>query len=342
MSDLWTKWTTPSQSRTKYTNVDPLQHYKPQQQVVENALGQSLGQGSFPVNNPAVGPNQWQTGAIDQLSGMQQAATPAFTQGLSTTQKTMGGGYLDPMKQAGFANVAADRGSIAQSLFGGAMASPAMQEDPRFASAARTAQQAREQQRIGTRAEADIGEAQWKQYGEERNLQQAAMARALGLAPDLASALFTGGEALRSGEQEANSAAMMASLRAQGYDQDAISQAIKYLDLASGKTLGPVTGPVPAEISDRVASQAYKAYAGCWVAAALYGADTPAHRLARYWIMDAWRGPTATLVRGLYRRVGPVLARAVTRWPACGRLIRPWFDQAVRRGLTALEVEHRG
>jgi hypothetical protein len=341
MGDLWTKWTTPTQSATKYKNVDPLQHYKPQQQVVENALGQSLGQGSFQVNNPAVGPNQWQTGAIDQLAGMQQAATPAFGQGLRTTQQTMGGQYLDPMSQAGFANVAKDRGSIAASLFGGAMASPALQEDPRYGGAVSAAQQAREQQRVGTRAAADVGEAQWKQYGEERGLQQAAMMRALGAAPDLASALFTGGEALRSGEQEANTAAMMASLRAQGYDQDAINQAIKYLDLASGKTLGPVVGGVPAETMDKIAAQAYKA-SGCWVAAALYGADTPAFRLARYWIMEAWRGPTATLARALYRRVGPGLARAITRWPALGRQIRPGFDRAVVRGLTALETRHHG
>jgi len=341
MGDLWTKWTTPQQSGAKYKNVDPLQHYKPQQQVVENALGQSLGQGSFQVNNPAVGPNQWQTGAIDQLAGMQTAATPAFGQGVRTTQQTMAGKFLDPMQQAGFANVAKDRGSIAESMFGGAMASPAMQEDPIYGSAARTAQQAREQQRIGTRAEADVGEAQWKQYGEERGLQQAAMMRALGLAPDLASALFTGGEALRSGEQEANTAAMMASLRAQGYDQEAINQAIKYLDMASGKTLGPVVGGVPAVEADKFASNVFKA-SGCWVAAALYGADTPAHRLARYWIMDAWRGLTANVARALYRRVGPALARAITRRPALGRLIRPWFDQAVLRGLTALETVRHG
>jgi hypothetical protein len=336
MGDAWTTWTTPYQSAPKYKNVDPLQNYKPQQGVVENAVFGQFGGGPTSVGNPYVGPNQWQTKAIDQLSGMRKEAEPAYGAGLKTTEKTLGGGYLDPMQQAGFKNVANDRRSIAEGVFGTGMASQAV--NPALGSATRTAQQARAQQRVGTQADADIAKQAFTQYGAERGLQDAAMQRAVAHAPGLAQTLFGEGEALRSAEQDANTAAMMANLRAQGYDDASINQAIRYLGIASGKTIGPVVGKVPAEVMDQTAASLYKGF-GCWVAAALYGAGTPAHRLARYWIMVAWRGPTADVVRALYRQIGPALARAITRWPALGRVIRPWFDRAVARGVAALRQE---
>jgi hypothetical protein len=329
----------PTQAATKYKNVDPLSRYKPQQQAVESQLFGSMGQG-FDVGNPYVGPNRWQTGGLDQLTAMQQLANPAFGTGLGTTQRTLGGGYLNPMQQAGFANVAGDRRSMAEAIFGNAMGSPQMAEDPRFASAARTAQQQREQQRLGLRAGADIGEAAFQQYGAERSLQQAAMLRALGLAPGLAEALFKGGEQLRGGEQEANAAAMAASLRAQGYDQEAINRAIQYLSLASGKTLGPVTGPSPFAMGSETAVNVGKLAAACWIAAELYGVGTRRYLLARYWIFGRWQGPLATLVRWGYRRYGRSIAAALRRWPWLKPVIRPLFDRAVAHGAAALGVSH--
>jgi hypothetical protein len=340
MGDVFKGFSGPTQQSSKYKTVDPLQHYKPQQRDVESQLFGSMGQG-FDVGNPYVGPNPWQTGAMDQLSQMQRAATPAFGAGLGTTQRTMGGGYLNPMESAGFANVAGDRRSMADAIFGGAMASPQMAEDPRFASAARTAQQQREQQRVGLRSAADIGEAAFRQYGAERGLQQAAMLRALGLAPDLAGALFKGGEQVRGAEQEANAAAMAASLRAQGYDQEAINQAIAYLNLASGRTLGPVLGPSPASMGrETTTSVANIAAMGCWIAAELYGTGTRRYLLARYWIFGRWQGPWATLARWAYRRYGRAVAAALRRWPWLKPVIRPLFDRAVVCGAAALGVSH--
>jgi hypothetical protein len=71
---------------------------------------------------------------------------------------------------------------------------------------------------------------------------------------------------------------------------------------------------------------------GCWIAAALYGAESPAVAWARHWIFTAWRGPRAALVRTLYRRVGRPVAWAVRRSPTLRRWLRPWFDRAVVRG----------
>jgi hypothetical protein len=329
----------PTQAATKYKNVDPLQHYKPQQQAIEQSLFGAAGQG-FNVGNPYVGPNQWQTGGLDALTQMQQAANPAFGTSLATTQRTMGGGYLNPMQQAGFANVAGDRRSMADAIFGQALASPEMAENPIYGSVARRAQQQREQQRLGLRAGADIGEAAFRQYGEERGLQQAAMMRALGLAPDLAGQLFKGGEELRSAEQQAQAAQMAASLRAQGYDQEAINRALSYLQLASGKTLGPVTGPSPFEMGSETAVNVGKLAAACWIAAELYGVGTRRYLLARYWIFGRWQGPWATLVRWGYRRYGRQIAAALRRWPWLKPVIQPFFDRAVAHGAAALGVSH--
>lgn len=71
---------------------------------------------------------------------------------------------------------------------------------------------------------------------------------------------------------------------------------------------------------------------GCWVAAALYGAESREFVLARFWIMEAWQGPIAWIVRRLYLRFGPALARQVERSQRLRNLLLPLFDRAVARG----------
>ena len=65
----------------------------------------------------------------------------------------------------------------------------------------------------------------------------------------------------------------------------------------------------------------------CWVAATLYGRDTPRFLLARYWIVSRWRGPVATTVRWLYSRIG----ERVSHHPRLCRVFKPFFDWAVWR-----------
>jgi len=71
---------------------------------------------------------------------------------------------------------------------------------------------------------------------------------------------------------------------------------------------------------------------GCWIAAALYGYDTPEFYLARCWIFTLWRGPVAAVVRWLYRRYGERAARC----PWLVARLRPLFDRAVARARAQL------
>ena len=259
----------PTQQRTKYTQADPFVNIKPQQAYAESLLGQSLGGLGGGVGNPYVGANPWQTGAQANLGQMLQQATPYYGTGLKTMEQVAGGGYLDPMAQAGFGNVAGDRRGLANAIFSTAMADPRSLQDPRggafdaiYASIPAQAQRARAQERVGLRTEADIAAAALGQYGAERQAQQAMQMRAAGLAPQLSQQVFGAGEKLRSAEQEANTAQLMANLRAQGLSQDAINQVVSYLDIAKGQKLGPVVGPVPAEQTYQTVSNVAKLYAG--------------------------------------------------------------------------------
>src|SRR4029453_14084533 len=164
----------PTQQRAKYTQVDPMVNVKPQKQYVEDVLRGQMGQGGAGVFNPYAPPNPWQTQSLEQLGQMQQAATPAFGTGLETTERTVGGGDLDPMQQTGFSNVAQGQRSMADQLFGQMMANPRAAIDPRYASIPSLAQRGRAGERMRTMTEADIAQAGLKQYGDERGLQQAA------------------------------------------------------------------------------------------------------------------------------------------------------------------------
>jgi hypothetical protein len=237
----------PTQKPAEWVQTDPFVHVKPQQAYAENLLKGQQGQGQAGVFNPYAPPNPWQTQSLEQLGQMQQTATPGFGTGLATTERTVGGGYLDPMQQAGFSNVAQGQRSMADQLFGQMMANPRAAIDPRFTSIPSEAHRARAGERMRTMTEADIAQAGLKQYGDERGLQQAAMMRGTQFAPMMAGRVFQGGEALRAGQQAANTAQLQAQMRARGFDQQAINTVLDYLDLAAGKTLRPDVGKPPSE-----------------------------------------------------------------------------------------------
>jgi hypothetical protein len=236
----WGSWGKPVQVPTKYVQTDPFVHTKPEQAYMENLI-----QGSMRRPSPGssyVGPNAWQTGAIQGLTEMRGEAEPAFRTGLATTGATLGGQYLDPMSQAGFRNVAGERGGIANEVFGSAMAQRGVAENPLYDTPARRAQRAAAAERMGLQSSVDVARAGYEQAAAERKLQEAARDRGLAFAPGVAAQVFKQGEQARMAEQSARAAAITANMRAQGYDQDAINQVLRYVGMKAGQTLDPVTG----------------------------------------------------------------------------------------------------
>lgn len=73
----------------------------------------------------------------------------------------------------------------------------------------------------------------------------------------------------------------------------------------------------------------------CWIALGLYG-NGMRFRLARSWIFDHWQGRTAGIVRKTYLVCGATVAWFVKRSPLCSRLIKPFFDLAVKKELELL------
>ncbi|HJY45344.1 MAG TPA: hypothetical protein VJ301_12040 [Propionibacteriaceae bacterium] len=256
----------PTQSAREYRQTDPFMNMKPQQQFTENLLKSQLGGSSLGraggVGMPAnpfvtAGPQQQQ--ALNALAGFQSQATPAFGTGLETLQKTAGGGYLDPMASAPFQRLSDARQNLAQMMFRdatGDINARAIAAGSPYSSSARIAQLGRRAGDISTQAAQDIAQAGWGQYGAERGMQEAAAARALGLAPGLAGQVFAGGEQLRGAEQQANTAQMQAAIQAQeanmrgrlaemGLDQNKVNQLMEYLKLATGQALPSALGPSP-------------------------------------------------------------------------------------------------
>lgn len=91
-----------------------------------------------------------------------------------------------------------------------------------------------------------------------------------------------------------------------------------------------------------IAAKALPFLSGCWIAAAIYGENTPQFYLARYWIMFAWKGKAANVVRWLYFLVGPSLAPLVKRSSWLKSTLKPIFDVAVRRSLAYLIGSQHG
>jgi hypothetical protein len=79
----------------------------------------------------------------------------------------------------------------------------------------------------------------------------------------------------------------------------------------------------------------------CWVAKAIYGAETEEFLAARHWIMVAWKGRIADAVRWLYRRYGERLAVQAQKRPWLRRALRPIFNIAVRKGKEDLYARWR-
>jgi hypothetical protein len=304
-------------------------------------LGARANAGPMGVANPYAGPRPEQMASLQALQGYQRTAGPLYGQSVAQQGGTVGGGYLDPMQSAPFQRLAEARQSIARDLFGQAadVISGGAAARGTYNSSARQAQQAREASRIYNQAAQDIAQAGWGQYGRERELQEAAARGGMQLAPSLAGQVFNAGEQLRSAQQAGNLAQIEGQLRAAGLDQANIQNILRYMQLASGQTLPNIVGQSPwqqgtsvANTVGQVGGSVAGGFMGCWIAAALYGAESPAVALARHWIFTAWRGPKAAIVRTLYRRVGRPVAWGVRRSPTLRRWLRPWFDRAVVRG----------
>lgn len=71
----------------------------------------------------------------------------------------------------------------------------------------------------------------------------------------------------------------------------------------------------------------------CWIAEALYGVDTPRVVLVRAWLARCFkrRDWWALFIVPLYVRFGQRMAVLVQTVPAMKWILRPVFDQAVRR-----------
>ena len=72
---------------------------------------------------------------------------------------------------------------------------------------------------------------------------------------------------------------------------------------------------------------------GCWIAAELYGENSPKFWLARNFIFTTWKGFTARIVQRLYLRYGQRIALLLRAHPSLKRLFRPLFDAAIEREL---------
>lgn len=66
---------------------------------------------------------------------------------------------------------------------------------------------------------------------------------------------------------------------------------------------------------------------GCWIAAKIYGYNTPQFHAARNYILFQWRGKLSKVVFKLYLKYGKILAQY--NWII---VLKPLFDIAVRRG----------
>jgi hypothetical protein len=252
----------PQQVKRQMASYDPYASFGAmapiQNAVLANMGGHSVG-GFEGAPNPFVGPSGQQQGALNQLQGYSEQASPAFGAGVNQMMGTIGGQYLDPSKTPAFQNMANARMSLARQLFGDfapeARAAAGARGNP-YGSSSQEAEVQRGGERIGTQAAQDIAQAGWQQYGAERAAQEAAAARGQGLAPGLASQVFTGNEQLRAAQQAANAfqtaqdtsrqeAAMRGQLGAMGLDEQGIQNALRYMQLRGTQAINPLVGPTP-------------------------------------------------------------------------------------------------
>ena len=244
------------QPQTEVKVTQPFRGLENQQAYTENLLrGSTAGSrvggigGISDPANPFVGAGPQQQRALGQMENWYGEATPAFSTGVGTIEKTAGGGYLDPAQSAPFQRMSDARLNLARQMFGEfapQYSSAATARGVPFSSSAREAGVQRGAERIGTQAAQDVAQAGWQQYGAERQAQEAAARAGAELAPGLAQRVFTGGEQLRGAEQAANTAQMQAKIQAQGeqmrgqlaamgLDQRAIENVLRYMRLRAVK-----------------------------------------------------------------------------------------------------------
>ena len=255
----------PMQTPQQFQLFDPMTGLKPQQAFLESTIRGQMGGGGGAGTisagpNPFVAPGPQQTAALGALENWYQQATPAFGAGVRGLEDVVGGKYLDVANVPAFQRLSQTRQDVARDLFSDAL-SRVNSEAARtgtFSSSARQRQAAEQARRVGTEAAADIERAGFGQYGAERGLQDAAMARALGVAPGLAQQVFAGGEQIRGAEQAANVAHMNAqieaqrgtieaALRARGLDQAGINQYMNFLKLSALDRINAIQGKSPQE-----------------------------------------------------------------------------------------------
>lgn len=70
----------------------------------------------------------------------------------------------------------------------------------------------------------------------------------------------------------------------------------------------------------------------CWVADAVYGPETDDALAARHYVTRVWKGPLANATRWIYRKVGPKVAKQVSKRRWLKSALKPLFDVAARRG----------
>jgi hypothetical protein len=244
---------------------DPYARFGPQAQAIEDVLGPRMRSTAWdqvsapgPAGNPYVGPRPEQAQAMADLQNYSRQAGPLYGQSVAQQQRTVGGGYLDPMAQAPFQRLSDARLNMARQMFSDfapEYASAAGARGNPYGSSSQAAGIQRGGERISTQAAQDIAEAGWKQYGAERGLQETAAGRGQELAPALAGRIFTQGEQLRGAEQAGNLAqiqentrrelgAMEGQLRAMGLDDQTIARALEYMRLRGLQQRGQV-GPTP-------------------------------------------------------------------------------------------------
>jgi hypothetical protein len=236
----------PRQYPRMYTQTQPFQNLGPQDQAIQAFLGQRLAAGAPSVGNPYVGPRGEQSEAIGNLQNYMREAGPLYGQSVAQQQRTVGGGYLDPMAQAPFQRLSDARLALARNLFSDfapQYSSAAVARGVPYSSGSRLAGIQRGGERISTQAAQDIAQAGWQQYGQERQAQEQAARYGTQLAPGLAGQVFNAGEQLRSAEQAGNLAQIEGQLRAAGVAQADIQNALRYMQMASGQALPSLTGP---------------------------------------------------------------------------------------------------
>lgn len=78
----------------------------------------------------------------------------------------------------------------------------------------------------------------------------------------------------------------------------------------------------------------------CWVADAIYGEGSEEAAMARLWISTGWKGRIADVTRTIYKKIGPTVAGVVKKSSVLKAILKPLFNQAVKRGRNYAKVNY--